>query len=197
MNLALFDFDGTITDRDTFAPFIYSAVSRVRVALGAALLSPMIAAYQLGVLPATRMRRAMAWMSFWGRGEEEVNEAGIAYAKTLNNVLRKEALGRLRWHRDNGDQIVVVSASLGAYLRPWCEGNGLELICTELEARAGVLSGRYAGGDCSGAEKMRRVLARYDLGRYEVVYAYGDTEEDRELIGLAHKRYFRWQEVAA
>jgi len=197
MNLALFDFDGTITDRDTFTPFIRFAVSRLRVVLGTALLSPLIAAYKLGLLPATRMRAAIAWVGFRGRHEDDVNEAGVAYARTLTKLLRKEALDKLRWHRDNGDQIVVVSASLSAYLRPWCEGNGLDLICTELEARAGVLTGRYSGGDCAGNEKARRVLARYDLGRYEVVYAYGDTKEDRELLGLAHKRYFRWQELAA
>jgi hypothetical protein len=60
MNLALFDFDGTITHRDTFAPFIYFAVSRLRIALGAALLSPMIAAYKVGLLPTRRLRAAMA-----------------------------------------------------------------------------------------------------------------------------------------
>ena len=68
---------------------------------------------------------------------------------------------------------------------------------TELESRRGVLTGRYLGGDCTGAEKARRVRARYDLGRYPIIYAYGDTHEDRELLDLASKRYFRWREVDA
>lgn len=46
-----------------------------------------------------------------------------------------------------------------------------------------------------GRREADRVLARYDLRQYSTVYAYGDTPEDRELIGLANKRYFRWQET--
>ncbi len=57
------------------------------------------------------------------------------------------------------------------------------------------MTGEYAGGDCTGAEKARRVRERYDLSRYPVVYAYGDTPEDYELLRLASKRYFRWQEL--
>ena len=91
--------------------------------------------------------------------------------------------------------VVVVSASLDVYLRPWCAGLGLQLICTELEARSGTLTGRYTGGDCTGSEKARRVLARYDLRQYSTIYAYGDTTEDHELLGLASKRYFRWREM--
>ena len=33
---------------------------------------------------------------------------------------------------------------------------------------------------------------RYDLARYPVVYAYGDTPEDDELLSLANERYYNW-----
>ena len=59
----------------------------------------------------------------------------------------------------------------------------------------GRLTGRYRGADCSGAEKARRIKERYDLTRYPIVYAYGDTEEDREMLALAHERYYRWKPV--
>src|SRR6185503_13334388 len=43
MNLALFDFDGTITHRDTFTPFLRFAVRPERMALARIFLSPLIA----------------------------------------------------------------------------------------------------------------------------------------------------------
>ena len=46
----------------------------------------------------------------------------------------------------------------------------------------------------SGAEKARRIAERYPLDRYTTIYAYGDTSEDREMLSLAHKKYYRWQE---
>lgn len=196
MNLALFDFDGTITERDTFRPFIDFAVHRHRRALGTVLLGPVIAAYGLGCVPASRMRALVAFCGFRGMPEAQLDALGALYATSFERVVRPEALERIRWHLAAGDRVVVVSASLRPYLRAWCAAIGVELICTELEARRGVLTGRYLGGDCTGPEKARRVRARYELGRYPVVYAYGDTHEDRELLGLAHRRFFRWREVS-
>jgi phosphatidylglycerophosphatase C len=195
MNLALFDFDGTITHSDTFRPFIDFAVHRHRRALGVCLLAPVLAAYGLGYVPATRMRALVAFCGFRGRREDELDALGARYAGTFERVVRPEVLRRIDWHRAEGDRVVVVSASLRPYLRTWCAALGLELICTELESRRGVLTGRYLGGDCTGPEKARRVLARYDLAHYPVIYAYGDTREDRELLALASKRYFRGREV--
>jgi HAD superfamily hydrolase (TIGR01490 family) len=196
MNLALFDFDGTITSKDTFTPFIYFAVSRRRIALGTLALSPMILGYKLGLCSTPKMRAGIIRVGFTGQPEAQVNKLGCVYSKhTLPTVMRPEALERIRWHKQQGDKVVVVSASLGAYLRDWCAELELDLICSELEARNGILTGRYAGGDCTGSEKSRRVLARYDLSQFPVVYAYGDTAEDRSLLALANKRYFRWQEL--
>lgn len=196
MNLALFDFDGTITFKDTFTPFIYFATSRTRIALGTARLGPMILGYKLGLIAAPRMRAAIAWAAFRGRREAEVNQLGARYSATLPGLVRPEAIERIRWHQGSGDQVVVVSASLHVYLNGWCEAHGVELIGTELESANGVLSGRYAAGDCTGSEKARRVRERFDLKRYPVIYAYGDTNEDRELLSLATKPFFRWREIS-
>ena len=195
MNLALFDFDGTIPFKDTFTPFVYFATSQTRIALGTVLLGPMILGYKLGLVGAPRMRAAIARIAFQGRRESEVQALGARYSALLSAGVRSEALERIRWHQGKGDQVVVVSASLGAYLSGWCEGHSVELICTELESKDGVLSGRYAGGDCTGREKARRVQARYDAKRYPNIYAYGDTKKDCELLSLATKAFFRWQEV--
>lgn len=59
-----------------------------------------------------------------------------------------------------------------------------------------MLTGRYLGAQCMGEEKARRVRERVDLSAYPLVYAYGDTKEDRELLELAHRRVYRWQEQA-
>lgn len=196
MNLALFDFDGTITHADSFEPFLYFAAPR-RVALGSALLAPLLAAHRVGRVRASTLRAACAYVGFRGRREQELDELGARYAEGLGRLVRPEALEQIRWHQAQGDTVVVVSASLHPYLSAWCRARGVELICTELDARAGRLTGRYRGGDCTGPEKARRVRQRYELSRYPVIYAYGDTPEDAELLALAHRRYYRWRELAA
>jgi HAD superfamily hydrolase (TIGR01490 family) len=197
MNLALFDFDGTITSTDTFTPFIHFATPRYRLVPGMVLLSPLILGYELGLMPATRLRAAAAYLGFKGRRADDLNELGSRYSKTLAGQMRSEALAKIRWHQAQGDEVVVVSASLQPYLQGFCEEHEVGLICTQLEHVGGVLTGRYTSGDCTGSEKARRVRAAYDLSRYPVIYAYGDTAEDRELLGLASRRFFRWRELDA
>lgn len=91
---------------------------------------------------------------------------------------------------------MVVSASLDDYLRPWCDAQGVDVICTQLEARDGRLTGSYVGGDRCEEEKARRIRERYALADYVTVHAYGDTEEDRQMLELAHAGYFCWEGVS-
>jgi phosphatidylglycerophosphatase C len=74
---------------------------------------------------------------------------------------------------------------------------GVDVICTQLEERRGAFTGRYVRGDCCGVEKVRRIRERYDLACYAIVYAYGDTEEDREMLELAHEKYYQWNSEPA
>lgn len=91
--------------------------------------------------------------------------------------------------------MVVVSASLDVYLEPWCKSMGVDVICTQVEARSGHLTGKYVDGDCCGEAKATRIRRRYALSDYATVYAYGDTEEDRHMLEMADRKFFRWQEV--
>jgi phosphatidylglycerophosphatase C len=196
-NLALFDFDGTITWTDTWTPFMRMATRPWRMAVARVLLSPVVIGYRLGLLSASTGRRIAAKVAFTGEDAAAMRRLGADYAsRILPGKVRPAALERIQWHRARGDDVVVVSGSLDVYLKSWCAARDLECICATLEERNGVFTGRYAGGDCSGAEKVRRVKQRYDLARYELVYAYGDSVEDRELLELAHRKSYRWAEIS-
>ena len=198
MDLALFDFDGTITTTDTWTPFMQLAVRPARIVAGRVLLSPIVVGYKLGMISASRGRQVAARVGFQGEDAARMRRLGVEYAtSTLPAQVRQPALDRIAWHRSRGDQVVIVSASLDLYLSPWCAGRGLDCICTTLEERDGRLTGRCAGGDCAGLEKVRRIRQRFDLGRYETVYAYGDSAEDREMLELAQRKYYRWQEISS
>ncbi len=194
--LALFDFDGTITYADTFVPFVRLAAGPLRAAALWLPLFPLLLAYRKGWVPASTVRREVARAALGGRRESGMRALGRSYHReVLRAQVRPEAARRLRWHQRRNHRVVVVSASLDLYLEPWCAEQGVELICTRVEARGGWLTGRYAGGDCSGVEKARRVRGAVDLGEYRRIYAYGDSSEDEPLLTLAHERYFRWRRI--
>ncbi|UUA73388.1 HAD family hydrolase [Cellvibrio sp. QJXJ] len=193
MNLALFDFDGTITNKDTFTAFVRFVTSPQRKVIGYVSLAPFILGYKAGVVSATRMRQLMVRVALSGMKTKKYHELGQIYCRRfLHTWLRKNALERIKWHLSSGDKVVIVSASLDGYLAPWCKSLGVELICSCLESKNDKLTGRYIEGDCTSSEKMRRILSSYSLDQFDKVYAYGDTQEDNEMLSLAHESYYQW-----
>ncbi len=196
MNLALFDFDGTLTDRELFGEFLARAVTPRLLALGRLLLAPLVLGYRAGLLSGTLVRACVVRVGFSGADHAQVIAQGQRFfEEVLPGSLRPMAMARMQWHLDQGDTVVVVSGAFDLYLSHWCRAHGVDLICSSLEARDGVLTGRYLGAQCVGPEKARRVLERYRLENYAAVYAYGDTPEDRAMLALASRRSYRGVEV--
>lgn len=196
MNLALFDFDGTITRGDTWTPFMGLATGAARKALGYTVLLPVGAGYYAGFVSGRTARPLYTYVAFRGVEARRVRDIGARYAgEVIPRTVEPRAVDQIAWHKGNGDTVVVVSASPALYVHPWCERAGIECIATDLEERHGRLTGRILGGECTGAEKAARVRRRYALEQFSEIYAYGHTEEDREMLALANHRYYRWAEL--
>lgn len=198
MDIALFDFDGTITDQETMPGFMHVAVRRHRLLLGKTILLPLILGYKMGIVSGTAVRAAICLFGFRRVPVDELEAHGLRFAQHfLPGTLRPEAMDRIAWHKARGDKVVVVSGGLDVYLRHWAQEHGVDLVCSALEQRGGRLTGFYQGRQCVRAEKARLVRAQYALPSYSRVFAYGDTPEDRELLAMAHEPYYRWQPAAA
>lgn len=195
MNLALFDFDHTITRADTYSRFLHSIARPGEARRGKLVLAPWLIGYRIGVVSATAIRARATRFAFRGRSRDEIAACGERFAReVLPGLLRSEMMQRIAWHRDQGDRIVVVSGSLDSYLQPWCSRHGLELICNALESEDGQLTGRYHPVDRATAKAMH-IRAQYDVGAYPEVYAYGDSSEDHEMLALAQHRWFRGRQL--
>ncbi|KRA40092.1 HAD family hydrolase [Pseudoxanthomonas sp. Root630] len=195
-DLALFDFDGTLTTRETFPDFMRYAVARPRLLVGGALLAPVVFGYRRGWVAGNPTRASIVQVGLRGVDAARLRAQGEAFARdVLPGLLRPEAMARLAWHRERGDRIVVVSGGLEVYLAPWCAAQGVELLCSLLAERGGRITG-YAGAQCVGEEKVRRVRALCDPQAYVAIHAYGDTQEDNAMLAMAHHRTYRGQAVA-
>lgn len=189
--VAAFDFDGTLAERDTLIPFLARAHGRRRVALALAAQARTYRRDQ-DAAKADMLRRLVT-----GDDLERLAALGHDYAVGLHHLLRPEMTERVRWHRSEGHRLVIVSASLGVYLRPLGELLGFDqVIGVELEVDDhGRCTGSMVGGaNVRGPEKTRRLTAWLDtqgLTRpdYEL-WAYGDSSGDDELLALAD--HARW-----
>ncbi|MFH0974870.1 MAG: HAD family hydrolase [Spirochaetota bacterium] len=197
MNLALFDFDRTITTIDTYIDFIYFAAERKRIMLGKMILIPVILGYKLGIIPSGKTRETVAGFAFKGRKLTDIQSIGVKYAdQVLPQYVIPEALKIIEWHKSQGDTVVIVSASFDVYLKRWCDKHGLGLICSQFEVKDGLITGKYYRGDCGGKEKAKRIKENYNIEKYQTIYAYGDSADDKEMMDLADIKYFRWKLVS-
>jgi phosphatidylglycerophosphatase C len=182
--VAAFDFDGTLTRRDTLVPFLRRARGHwaiVRAAVAAR-----------GARGRDAFKVALVGRLFRGWPAVRVDELGRAYVPTLLAALRAESRERLEWHRRRGHAVVIVSASLGAYLRPLADRLGIDdALAVELVAdAAGTLTGEVVGGlNNRGPEKVARLEAwldaRFGPGADVELWAYGDSSGDAELLAIA------------
>lgn len=185
--VAAFDFDGTLARRDTLLPFLRRVRGTHRVAVAAALAA-------LAPVPRDRDALKVATVGHLFRNvvADDVAARGREYVPTLLPLLRPEMVARLRWHQDQGHAVVIVSASLGVYLRPLAEHLGLDAaLAVELVSGAdGRLTGEVVGGlNTRGPEKVARlrewVAERLGPATPFELWAYGDSSGDVELLALA------------
>lgn len=190
--IAAFDFDGTLTQRDTLLPFLVHVCGAQRVARAVAKVAPVAARARVGRLEAELHHRDVVKERLLaellgGRRASWLDEAGLAYAQTLPGRLRAPLAAQVAWHRSSGHELVIVSASLGAYLRPFAAAEGFDhVIAVELEVGSdGLLTGALVGPNVRGAEKAVRLRRWLDGDEPDLLWAYGNSTGDTELLAMA------------
>ena len=196
MNLALFDFDGTITTQDTYTKFIIASTSKFRLVLGYIFLFPVILLYKCNIFPASKLRQIITWVSFKNRKKSDISSIATDFVNNyLPTVIRSNMLQKIKWHQKNGDEVYVVSASLSPYLDLWCSEHGIKVLCSELELINGKFSGKYISGDCSGHRKVSTIHSKLNISAFNKVFAYGDTNDDLAMLSLADVKYFKGKQL--
>lgn len=190
--VAAFDFDGTLTRGGSVLSFLL----RVRgpAAVGAAVLRQgpaLLRAAVVGGTAADTTKEALFMRLLAGVPVEEIERIGAAFAQEhLRRRLRRDARARLEWHRSQGHHVVVVSASPECYVRPAADLLGAEsALATRLATGGDLLTGRYEGKNCRGAEKYARVMgwirAQGLAPAQPTLWAYGNSRGDRRLLEAA------------
>ncbi len=187
-----FDFDGTLTTRDSFTAFLKWRTPTWRWALGGLRLAPAALAYLVhrdrGRIKAAAVREYLKGVPR-ARLEADARRFAELHSRRL---LRPDAvIAWKRWQREQV-RLIIVTASPDIVVAPFARGLGADdLLGTQLAFDAtDRVAGAFASPNCRSAEKVVRLKAAYGDG-FRLRAAYGDTSGDTEMLALAEEPYFQ------
>jgi phosphatidylglycerophosphatase C len=190
--IAFFDFDGTITTKDTLLEIIKFLKGKTAFYTGFLIHTPWLIAYKLNLLPNDLVKQKILTYFFGGMQELVFREKCDLFAdKILPGLIRPGALVEIGQLQNRGFEIVVVSASVENWISNWAVRLPVQLIATRLEVKNGMLTGRIAGKNCHGQQKVICILEKWKLTEYEEIYAYGDSAGDKPMLALATKSFYK------
>ncbi len=192
LSIAFFDFDGTITSKDTLAEIIKFAKGKLNYYAGLLALSPILFSYKTGLLSNHRAKEIMLQFFFKNTPVNEFENICNQFTRTiLPGLIREQALNEINQHKKNNTKVVVVSASPINWVQPWCSEFNIDCIATCLEIKDNKITGKISGRNCSGNEKVKHILNNYKLAEYSKIYAYGDTRGDLPMLSLSTDKYYK------
>lgn len=184
-SLALFDFDGTITSKDTFLYFIKYTHPVMQIIGKGLSVSPYLTAFLFGIISNETAKTKLFAAFYKDVSVLQFDKWTKDFLAQINSFVKPKALERIKWHKENGHQIIVISAGFDLILKHWCQQEGIELISTRLEVENGKITGRLISPNCYGTEKVNRLKDYVNLGDFTDIYAYGDSSGDLEMMKIS------------
>jgi phosphatidylglycerophosphatase C len=190
--VAAFDFDGTLSRHDSLVPFLRRLCGDLDVLRTGLRNAHLIGGVAAGLVSRDRVKEAVLLPLLGGLPLAAAEAEAERYAVHLvDHELRPVVRERLEWHRERGDEVVIVSASPELYLGHVGRALGCAaVLATRLESAGDRLTGRLLGRNVRGPEKTARLDAWLG-GDTPELWAYGDSAGDRELLARADHAFRR------
>ena len=191
--IAAFDFDGTITTKDTFSEFVIFSKGHCRFLLGILIYSPLLIAYKLNLYPNWKVKEKL--FSFFYKSTEEVEfiRWGEAFSAKIDTITRPAAMEAIKKHKAESAVVIIVSASIDVWIKPWAEKAGVDaVLATQFETDENRrLTGKFRTKNCCEKEKANRIKAAFPNREAYRLVAYGNSKGDKVMIEFADKGWYR------
>ena len=192
--IVAFDFDGTITKKDTLLEFIKFTKGKAAFFKGFLLYSPWLIAYKLKLYPNWKAKQKVFTHFFTGMDKSDFDTlCENFYLKKGKELVRSDAYKCISEYIEKGSIIVIISASIENWVLPFAKALGIfHILCTEIKTDSnGKLTGNFQTANCYGQEKVNRLLSLFPCRESYELIAYGDSHGDKKLLAFADKGYYK------
>lgn len=188
-----FDFDGTLTTRDTLLAFIRYSCGTGRFLCGFLLFLPMLLLMKFRLYPNWKAKQQVFSWYFKDMAIKEFDALCQQFARDNMKLLRPQGLATIRQALSERSRVIIVSASVENWVKPFFEefGDQIQVSCTRIDVRQDKVTGKFLTHNCYGSEKVKRIKRAFPFrDTYELI-AFGDTEGDKAMLAYADKSYYK------
>ena len=190
--IVAFDFDGTLTTKNSLFIFLFYIFGYKKVLLGVFVNSISIVKMFLKVKSAHKTKEDFLSFFIKGLTKKKITRMSSEFCKDkLPLIIRKEAYDKMLWHKTKNHEIVIISASPEDWILPWANLNNVKVIGTKLLVKNNLITGRFSSKNCIKEEKVNRLLEMFPNKEFYYLYAYGDSRGDLELLNFADKSFYK------
>ena len=189
-----FDFDGTLTTKDTLLEFIRFAKGSGQMFRGFLLFSPLLLLMKLHLYPNWKAKQQLFSYFFKGMNIDDFNALCTHFAEQNKHLLRPAGIEKVRQAiEEEQATVLIISASIDNWVRPFFDeiDKKMQVLGTQIEGKEGRLTGQFTTKNCYGQEKVNRLTALYPHREAYDLIAFGDSRGDKELLDFADKGFYK------
>jgi HAD superfamily hydrolase (TIGR01490 family) len=184
-----FDFDGTLTTKDTLLEFIRYAKGSTALGWGFLRYAHLLVLMKLGLYPNWKAKQKVFAYFFKGMSITDFNALCQAFAASSQHLLRPAGIKAIQQAKSEGSEVLIVSASIDNWVQPFF--TEVKVLGTQIEVKDGMLTGRFLTKNCYGQEKVNRILTLFPNRKDYHLTAFGDSRGDKEMLAFADESYFK------
>lgn len=190
--IALFDFDGTITSKDTLFDIARYSHSTAGYWFKMLFMIPIFILMKFSLISKQRGKELFLKRYFGGAKKEAFDLICNNYTKDrLPLIIRPKAYQKIQEFQKKNTPIYIVSASPENWITPWANALDIRVIATRLEFLSNRLTGKISGVNCNGKEKVNRIKETIELSQYDEIIVFGDTSGDLPMLDLATVKNYK------
>ena len=189
-----FDFDGTLTTKDTLLEFIRFAKGSGQMFCGFLLFSPLLILMKLHLFPNWKVKQKIFSYFFKGMKIDDFNALCTRFAERNKHLLRPAGIEKVKQAiAEEHTTVLIISASIDNWVRPFFDeiDKKIQVLGTQIETKEGRLTGQFTSKNCYGEEKVNRLTALYPHREAYYLIAFGDSRGDKELLAFADKGFYK------
>ncbi|MFZ4932131.1 HAD family hydrolase [Chryseobacterium sp. Mn2064] len=190
--LYCFDFDGTLTYKDTmfmYLKFYDSTKYRIQFLRHV----PLFILLKLKLAETEKVKKSFIGSILKGQSQEKIEQKSKQFFEHhYPKIVRENALDFIKNIDRNNIQSLLVTASLDIWVKPFADELKMQLVSTRAEFKNGVFTGNFIGKNCNGKEKLVRIKEEINNSKYDKIIAFGDTSGDRPMLKWANEGHYQF-----